>query len=212
MGYGIRPDQLPVTETGNIKLRNLQQWMKFRKLIEMRRMDSIPAAATTASNANGSSNTIDIDDTTSIVVSDSAIECPGLDDVIFRFGKGNLCHPGNMMFRGLIEDKLDEHTNATNNAEKMEITWWIVKEVTERRKGRFLTWDSQGWWVEIRDPSQIRSKVAASFKEHKKRLKVHTTVQVQESSTYEFERQDGRKRKRGPDGTVSGGNLCLCQD
>jgi hypothetical protein len=138
---------------------------------------------------------------------DSPIECPGMNDVIFRFGKSYLSHPGNATFRGLIEAHFDEHHDTTNTDTKVAVTWKIVEDV-ERRGGRFLVWDKRGWWAVATDRAQIRSKVAVSLKEHKKRVIAKKNVQYNVSSTYQFERQDGGKRKRAEDGTEP--SKCLC--
>ena len=124
------------------------------------------------------------------------IECPGRNDVVFRFGTSYMCHPGNVMFWGLIESKFDEHQNATQEG-KVAITWWIIQEVEEARQGRFLTWNNKvGSWLVMKDRAQIRNKIAVCFREQKKRTKARENCRVYESSTYEFERQDGGKRKR----------------
>jgi len=175
--YGIPVDLIPKTGTGKIKVKNWQQWVKIRKVIEETKED-VP------------------------------IECPGRNDVIFRFGKSYLSHPGNAAFRELIEEHFDEHNNATKTDEKVAVTWRIVENV-EKRGGRFLVWDNRGWWKETTDRSQIRSKVAVSLKEHKKRAFARNNIQTSESSTYKFERQDLRKRKRSDDGTESG--VCVCK-
>lgn len=171
LGYGIPVDLLPVTETGNVKTRNLLQWIKVRKVME----EGVKTPM------------VDGDET-------SCIEIPGLNDVIFRYGKSYLSHPGNVMFRGLIEAKHEEHNDGTTDA-KLSATWWVVDEVL-RRNGRFLAWDNQGFWVQLQDKKEMRAKVAIAFKEYKKKLSSQKNRQVSESSTFDFERQDGRKRKR----------------
>mmetsp|Transcript_27321 Transcript_27321/g.48345 ORF Transcript_27321/g.48345 Transcript_27321/m.48345 type:complete len:524 (+) Transcript_27321:363-1934(+) len=176
MGYGIPVDLIPMTGTGNVKTKNLQQWIKTRKVIE---------------------------DTQE----DSPIECPFMNDVVFRFGKSYLSHPGNTAFRGLIEANFDEHNDASTTDAKVAVTWRIVQEV-ERRGGRFLVWHKRGWWEQITDRAQIRSKVAVSLKEHKKRVLAKKNMQSMSSGTFKFERQDGKKRKRADDGTEPG--KCLC--
>jgi hypothetical protein len=135
------------------------------------------------------------------------IECPGMNDVIFRFGKSYLSHPGNAIFRGLIEANFVEHSDAINTDAKIAVTWRIVEDI-ERRGGRFLVWDKRGWWKVTSDRAQIRSKVAVSLKEHKKKVIAKTNVQFNSSSTYQFERQDGGKRKRAEDGSEP--SKCIC--
>lgn len=82
MSYGISPDLLPLTQTGNIKLKNHLQWIQTRKLLDKK---------------------IDSRD-------DSVVECPRLNDVIFnKAGNSWRLHPGDVYFRGLIETKHEEH-------------------------------------------------------------------------------------------------------
>ena len=130
--------------------------------------------------------------------------------MVFRSGTSYLSHPGNAMFKGILESYFDEHNTATQE-DKISITWRVVNDVvgapgppssTNKYRGRFLIWDkSTGGWIQLDDRNQMRSKVAVCFKLHKKQLRAQTNCQNTESSTYKFERQDGRwKRKRTEDG------------
>ena len=168
--FGISVDLIPLTETGNIKKKNLLQWIKVRKILE-----------TTPSTPS------------------SPVECPSSNDVVFRFGQSNLEHPGNVAFRGLLETYYDQHKDAKTFNDKMAITWLVVEEL-ERRKGRFLTWDSKGYWVPVLDRAQVRQKVAVCLKDHTRRLQALKNQQISRSSTSRFEDQDARKRKREIDG------------
>jgi len=147
MGYGVPPSVLPISQEGVIKTSVLQQWIRVRKSIENRSQDR--------DDADGPL--------------DQTIECPNMNDIIFRTGKSYVCHPGNVMFRSLIESKTDEHF-AASRSEKAVIAWWIVREV-ERRGGRFLRWDSRGWWTEIKDRSEIRYKIPTYFRDFRRNMK-----------------------------------------
>jgi hypothetical protein len=103
------------------------------------------------------------------------------------------------MFRGILESFYEEHSNAASKDEKVAITWKIV-EAVEQKGGRFLVWNNGGWWVELKDRAQVRAKVAVSMKDHSKRIQALRNVQATSCSTYQFERQDWRKRKRNDDG------------
>ena len=85
MGYGIPVDLLPLTDTGNIKTKNLLQWIKVRKALD----ESI------AKDHNG----IISHARASGWIDSNNIECPGLNDVIFRSGKNHMSHPGKYLFR-----------------------------------------------------------------------------------------------------------------
>jgi predicted MPP superfamily phosphohydrolase len=165
-------DLLPLTDTGNVKTKQLHQWIKVRKAIE----GEVSKVGTT-----------------------TIIECPFKHDVIIRFGKAYTNHPGTVMFRSILENHYEEHSNATSKEQKVVVTWKIIEDV-EKQGGRFLVWDNRGWWVELKDRSAIRSKVAVSMKDHSKRIQALRNVQSPQCSTYQFERQDLRKRKRDQDG------------
>ena len=178
MGYGIPIDLIPMTETGNVKVKNLQQWLKVRKALEG---PNVPNDL----KANPG----------------HLIDCPELNDVVFRFGTSYLCHPGNVMFLGLIESKSVEHTNASQE-EKKAITWWVIDHIESKRKGRFLTWNSKtGSWSVMKDHAQIRNKIAVCFREQRKKRSAHRNCQQSESSTFKFQRQDGKRiRVSGDEG------------
>ncbi len=154
MGYGIPVDLLPVSPTGNVKLLMHLQWIKVRKMLE-----------TGVSQQYSSKK----DSSDSSTVPNSAIECPNLNDVIFRPGKAYMCHPGNVMFRGLIESKIEEHY-AGSRSDKAGIAWTIVHEV-EEKGGRFLRWDNRGWWTEFEDKSEIRYKIPTYFRDFSRKKK-----------------------------------------
>ena len=67
------------------------------------------------------------------------VECPKLDDILFRQGTALVNHPGNVRFRSLIEKKLC--LNPT-----MSITYLIneiIDEIIIKRCGRVLLWTVQ---------------------------------------------------------------------
>lgn len=154
MGYGIPVDLLPVSPTGTVKILMHQQWIKVRKMIE----EGVPPKGLKNSDSDESS-----------VVPKSAIECPNLNDVVFRPGKSYMCQPGNVMFRSLIEAKMEEHYSGSRS-DKAAIAWTIVHEI-EERGGRFLKWDNRGWWTEFDDPSEVRYKVPTYFRDFSRKKK-----------------------------------------
>ena len=108
---------MPLTDSGNVKTKNLSQWLKVRRDLEDIRNIGF----------NGISRNFLLNN----------IECPGLNDVIFRSGKNHMSHPGNVMFQGIIESKHDEHC-AAHQDDKAVITWWVIEQV-EIKGGRFLS-------------------------------------------------------------------------
>ncbi|KAG7374793.1 hypothetical protein IV203_013888 [Nitzschia inconspicua] len=176
--FGIYVDQIPVTESGKMKLQNLHQWMKVRKVLEKQQLTSL-------SHPDGEPR-------------QSIIECPGLQDVIFRSGnKVYMFHPGNLLFRNLVEANFEEHENAQTQSEKADITRRVIKEILVERRGRFVVWDKgAGWYTELTNESQIREKVAVYIREFKKRIRAMDNRQVSESSTEKFQLHNGNKRRR----------------
>lgn len=169
--YGIPVDLTPITDSGNIKTTHLKQWLRLRKIIEV-------------------GWTPDGTKTDKI----SIIECPGSNDVIFRPGTSMLCHPGNVVFRGLIESKQNRIT--VKRAEKEEVALEIIHEV-EKSGGRFLMWDNGGWWSELKDVGVISTKIAISYRDFKTKVQQNKQQQKVDSSTFCFVNQDhGKKRKR----------------
>jgi hypothetical protein len=133
------------------------------------------------------------------------IECPGVNDVIFRSaGKSCMNNPGNVVFRGIFENYHDEHV-AANQTDKKNIVWSIVEQI-ENSNGKFLNWDKRGWWIPIHDRNEMRSKVAISFRDYNKQRRADLNQQLIKSSTYAFKRQDGKRRK----GLLQTGNKNDC--
>lgn len=195
-GYGIPVDQIPITETGNIKTKNLFQWIRVRKYLESLRGFHPSNVYSDSESSAGSTVHLTID-------------CPNMNDVIFRGKHAYLSHPGNAMFRGLIESRYEEHIKLKTTDAKVQVTWGIIEEV-EKKRGRFLVWDNNGCWREMTDRMQIRTKVAGALKDHKRRLRARKNLQDTQSSTYQFERQDNKNKKRKVDAHNSDeDNCCL---
>lgn len=165
MGYGVPIDLIPITDSGTVKTKNLKDWIKVRKAIEQGNIDPKP------------------------------IECPETYDVVFGYGKAFTMHPGNVLYRGLLEQYCEEHKQAKTLQAKKAITWSIVEEI-ENKGGRFLLWDKRGWWAPFKNRNDIRSKVAVTLKDHTRRVMARSNLTDNTSSTLKFERQDGKKRKR----------------
>eukprot|EP00535_Pseudo-nitzschia_heimii_P003210 CAMPEP_0197176676 /NCGR_PEP_ID=MMETSP1423-20130617/2519_1 /TAXON_ID=476441 /ORGANISM="Pseudo-nitzschia heimii, Strain UNC1101" /LENGTH=501 /DNA_ID=CAMNT_0042626077 /DNA_START=326 /DNA_END=1831 /DNA_ORIENTATION=- len=177
--YGIPTHLTPMTDSGNIKTTHLKQWMRLRKILEV---GMTPDGIST--------NTMSI------------VECPRSNDVIFRPGTSMLCHPGNVVFRGMIESKQDRIT--VKRAEKEEVALEIIREVN-RSGGRFLMWDNGGWWSELEDVSLISTKITISYRDFKMKAQAkdqqrqrpgRKKAQNADSSTFAFLNQDNKKRKR----------------
>mmetsp|Transcript_13315 Transcript_13315/g.33500 ORF Transcript_13315/g.33500 Transcript_13315/m.33500 type:complete len:518 (+) Transcript_13315:144-1697(+) len=174
LGYGIPVDLMPLTDSGNVKTKNFTQWLKVRRAMEDTRNQS----------GHGISNSFMMNN----------IECPGLNDVIFRSGKNHMSHPGNVMFQGIIESKHDEHC-AAHQDDKAVITWWVIEQV-ESKGGCFLEWNDHGMWSQIMDRGHIRSKVSSCFRTFRRKLNAFKNRQQSDSSTSNFTHQDGSNKRR----------------
>ena len=139
------------------KRQNHSQWITLRKRIE--RNQEINSSDDGGSKSKKSKqfdfNPKDL------------VECPRSYDVIIGKAKYKN-NPGNVFYRSLIEATHGEHTSSCKK-EKVELTWWIVREM-EKRKGRFLEMNkSLKAWVHIKDRNIVRQKVAQSYKEFKRK-------------------------------------------
>lgn len=186
MGYGVPVSLIPITETGTLKTKTFVQWIKARKLLDALEREDEGRRKDGQSDSNSSKR----------------LECPGLNDVIFRSaGKSCMLNPGNVVFRGIFEKYHDEHVSA-GQTDKKNLMWKIVEEI-EARDGKFLTWEKRGWWIVLEDRTEIRSKVAISFRDYNKQQRALANEQSTKSSTFAFERQDGKRRKRNNSGEYS---------
>jgi hypothetical protein len=178
----------PYTDSNNIKTKNFQLWIRGRKAIED--LDEHKR------NSN---------DTSPVRL----IECPSSADVVFKVGTSNVSHPGNAAFRDLLYAYHDEFFKTRSLVLKQETAAKIIQDV-ERRHGRLLEWNKSGCWVVIHEVEKFFAKICTSMIYFNKTVNAKKNMQVSSSSTFLFERQDGKKRKREPDGTEPSGCTKAC--
>jgi hypothetical protein len=166
---------LPFTESNNLKTKHLHLWIRGRRAIEQKQEESMKI-----NNHTGATSVL--------------VDCPALSDVVFKPGTSNKSHPGNSVFHEMLR-------NLSDDTQISPATVGMIFENVIGRNGRFLEWDSCGYWKVISDPVAIRQKICSSLTYAKKSSKARKCRQNNFSSTFIFERQDGRKRKRAPDGT-----------
>ena len=147
--YGIPIELLPITDTGSIKLINHNHWIKTRKYMER-----------------------NIDDNINVTI----VECPGLNDVVFRQGTSSMENPGNVVCRDLVLSLLEDRDRATGNtanhcntiisssvAAKVhhEFVDRLVDQIENQHGGRFLEWDKQrGTWTQMIGGAKVKQKVS----------------------------------------------------
>lgn len=133
-GFGIPIDFLPVSFTGTIKEKYAREWVRMRSMIETKNYQK------------------------------SIIECPYLDDVLFRKGISLTSHPANAFLRRMIVEKCNlAHKKKSAN----DIAEEIFNQLRNEPKIRFLVWceeaeQKDGYWKEVRaehQQSEILKKV-----------------------------------------------------
>ena len=149
-GYGIPVNIFPTTESGAVKTTKFKNWLKLQRRIEALQTAQVPIIP--------------------------HIDCPRLNDVVFRSGSTMIANPGNVMFRDLIELKIRRKMRRT----KEEVAIEIMDEILQDRKGRFLVWDNNNnCWVELQDMFEVKSKIATTYRDLKLKL-----AKSQAPSTY----------------------------
>jgi len=135
-------------------------------------------------------NILDHDGSSPLLLSKNIIECPQINDVVFRQGGSLISYPGNVMIRSLIAIKFKEQKKAKTRK--------LIIEIIEDFKGcepcgRFLVWNDLGWWNEIFDEKQIYTKIGHLVKsmkdEQRKKMKNHKLNL--KGGTFIFQSQDG---------------------
>lgn len=120
--------------------------------------------------------------------------------MVFKAGTSNVSHPGNVIFKELRLAHYDAYFNARTHASKQAAVGMIIKDVSSRG-GHFLDWHIDGFWVVMKNQGLIRTMIYNAIFYFKKTIKAKMNLQVNQSSTFFFERQDGRKQKREKDGS-----------
>ena len=179
-GYGIPFEHVPISWTGKVKIAYLKQWMKIRQAVERQRKPK-QQQKQQISNGNSIATSIQSDDsvssngTSSSSAENDIIECPQLQDVIFRQGTSSFSHPGNVTFRSLIETTVvteqfrqqqqRQHPNSSSKANHKRPKQLAVEIFEERQRtsdsmGLFLVWNNEkGWWNKLTDKEQICMKI-----------------------------------------------------
>lgn len=161
MSYGIPVDLFPMNSDEVIKTTNHNRWMARRKLMDNK----------------GDSE----EDPSSI------IELPTRHDVLTGKGRPIQHHPGNVRFRDIVDQHMDEY-NATKKGSKAIVIRKVINAVLES-SGRFLAKTKQGWW-QVASDQEARDKVAKLF------LTTGTKLKNQECKGHEgaFQRQPAAPR------------------
>lgn len=140
-GFGVPIDLMPLSSTGKLKLENHRAWVNVLK-------------AKLKSNPNNP-NFREI------------VECPRINDVVFRKGPATKHNIGNQYYRELIENFSLEHFKG-DRTQKYDITMIVIERIN-KRNGRFLEWKNM--WLVYKDMEQVRKKIASAFKQFNREKK-----------------------------------------
>jgi hypothetical protein len=176
---------LPFTDSNNLKTKHHHLWMRGRRAVEQQQNEIIRTKKR-------------------IVDFSNVVDCPAMSDVVFKPGTSSLHHPGNSVFHEMLRNQSDDSQISPD-------TVGVIYENVTRRNGRFLEWDSCGYWKVMSDPVAIRQKIYNSIFYAKKSSNARKRRQNTTSNTFMFERQDGTKRKRAADGTEISSCIEICR-
>eukprot|EP00537_Pseudo-nitzschia_pungens_P007882 CAMPEP_0172377862 /NCGR_PEP_ID=MMETSP1060-20121228/69129_1 /TAXON_ID=37318 /ORGANISM="Pseudo-nitzschia pungens, Strain cf. cingulata" /LENGTH=186 /DNA_ID=CAMNT_0013105571 /DNA_START=1226 /DNA_END=1786 /DNA_ORIENTATION=- len=145
----------------------------------------------------------------------SIVECPQLEDVLFRQGISLNTNPGNAMIRRLII-KAYKDQNIRVKRRKMVLT--ILEEV-RKSGGRFLMWNEEGWWNELLLNNSgaedlLVAKVEYVIKDVRRENRISIRQQQQQlktnSSTSMFCAQDGTPRSSSSSSSRNNNYITNC--
>mmetsp|Transcript_3262 Transcript_3262/g.8774 ORF Transcript_3262/g.8774 Transcript_3262/m.8774 type:complete len:490 (+) Transcript_3262:184-1653(+) len=167
--FGIPTDFIPISYTGTVKDKYIKKWVQLRQRIENERF---------AHNW------------TAVDHQSTMIECPHLDDIIFRNGTSLLSHPANSALRSLIAAKsmLEDNRKKKHKAFLTE----IVADVKMNPNCQFLIYNEQGWWEQVQpqnERSEIHPKISRIVRDTRKLVEAMQTT-----------RGTGPKRQKRHDG------------
>ena len=170
MTYGIPVQEIPLTSGGNIKTKNLLQWIKTRRSIDTLRQDG------------------DVDSVPKIIVH------PNIHDVLFSRG-GNPQHLGNKDFHHFLAGMNDQYNDASMNRDNMEKIRHELISSVRSKNGRFLQVKKDGgWWEEIFDLDSVHFKINNAFYDYNRKEKAIQNQQAMGSATSEFLEPSKRRK------------------
>ena len=160
MSYGIPSDQLPIKNSGIIKIQNQKKWIAFRKMKD---------------------RVIEDEGWYSV----SGTFCPSTTDVIAIGGMHFYKFLGNCRYREMLEASLESYDNAASVQEKIRITNQILLNI-EASGGRFLVRDKQGCWWAPANEQTARVKVSNAFRDVRKSIRARENRKRLKSDTHKF--------------------------
>ncbi|KAG7367949.1 hypothetical protein IV203_030692 [Nitzschia inconspicua] len=177
MSFGIPVQEIPLTSGGNIKTKNLLQWIKTRRAI-----DTFRQGGASVSNI---------------------IMHPNTHDVLFSRG-GNAQHLGNKEFHQFL-DLMNTPYHSSEQRDEMEGIRNEIISFVSSQNGRFLQVNKDGgWWEEISDLESIHFKINNAFYDYNRKLKAMQNQQMSKSATSNFLEPNKRRKIDGVDAYFKG--------
>lgn len=159
MSYGIPGDQLPIKNSGTIKIQNQKKWIAFREMKD---------------RIGKGEGTYTVKETF----------CPSTKDVLAIGGMHFYKFPGNCRYREMLESNLHCYDNAASVQEKIRITNEVLVNI-EASGGRFLVRDKQGWWAPANEET-ARVKVSNAFRDVRKSIRARENRKRIKSESQKF--------------------------
>jgi hypothetical protein len=174
MTFGIPVHEIPLTSGGNIKTKNLQQWIKARRAIDKLRQEN------------------------DVLAVPRIIVHPNIHDVLFSRG-GNPQQLGNKDFHYFLANMNDPyHNDSVTKGDLEKIRNELIRSVAAN-KGRFLQVNKAGgWWEEIFDLDSVHFKIHNAFYDYNRKQKAIHNQQSTGSATCHF-LDSSKRRKIGHD-------------
>ena len=138
--FGISAKQIPLnTSTGELNLTNHNRWLKLCAAKEE-----------------------------NLKLYERIIECPNHSDILLGRGQIAMKHPGNALFRSVIQSKLKEYSSIQSKKKLTKYTWDVVRILKDEYGARFLKEEivkTNGLcWVEVSNDI-ARGKVRVAFRD-----------------------------------------------
>ena len=159
MSFGIPSDQVPIKNSGTIKVQNHKKWIAFREMKDRGLEEEGEGFV-------------------------GGTFCPSTNDVLAIGGMHFYKFAGNCRYRELLESNLKRYDNAENVQEKILITNQILMAI-EASGGRFLERDKKGWWAPANEHT-ARMKVSNAFRDVRKSIKAKENRKRLKSDTHKF--------------------------
>jgi hypothetical protein len=173
MSFGIPVQEIPLTSGGNLKTKNLIQWMKTRKAIDTFRRGGVSVW--------------------------NIIMHPNTHDVLFSRG-GNAQHLGNKDFHQCLAVMNASYHSSLQRDDTERIRNELIQSVSSQN-GRFLQVNKDGgWWEEITDLESVHFKINNAFYDYNRKLKAVQYQQTSKSATLNFLEPNKRRKIGDGDG------------